>query len=612
MVESPEHLASEVGERAHAGSMTEFIKFLRTRIPRVTASELGFYRVVFGLIFLFTFNSLRLPPDSWPQEFHLRNSWLADWAWLHSLATQPFKVEQLQQWITWALVLFTIGLLTRPAYWCMAAGLVVWTLVRLQRTGAHPWAVALVTIVCLLPVRWGDGFSVDEMVRRWLGRGLSVRQRGRAYGFALWIPGLVFGTAMAAAGSAKLRSGGLEWITAGTVKYYFVTDARYAPVDWGLWIASHHPAAVLFSFLAVATELSMAAAPVFRSYRARLPFAVAGFGLLLGFHLFQNERWWAWWMLWAMFYIPWPGLFRLIRRAIPAHVVLIDGECARCRLTARIIGGLDWFNRLRFEALQDERITTRRGLAGANLLDSMHAVGRDGRVTRGFRAYLSVGTSLPILWPLLPLGALLLIGDIGERIYARIARSRKRKPIDRCDFQLARKPSTRVTALHGGIALFVIAIQVVASAGDIELEPLMSSYPMYSSTYASIEDFESKNPIPPFYSFSIDVDGQDRDVTALVESLELDELFRDELTRLDGRVSLTPEAEARLHIGIDRLEAATGLKQESLSLKVDQRAFDWRRGIFYWKKRGAVVGTLLIPSLEFKPGQARQVSSIQH
>lgn len=583
------------------------LAFLTRRIPIVTASEIGFFRVVFGILLWHAFRSLALSSDPFPRELHLTRSWLADWEWVHWLASHPETVARLEALTLATMSLFIIGLWARLMFWLLAAELMVWTLVRLQHTGTHPWAVAFIAVICLLPIRWGDGFSVDEMIRRWRGRALRFQRRGRSYGFALWLPGLIFGTAMAAAGVAKLRRSGLDWILSGAVKYHFVTDAENAPVDWGLWIASQPELAVAMSLLAVATEISLGLGPLFRGYLARLPLGLAGLGLLLGFYLFQGELWLAWWMLWALFYLPWPFVFRLLKRMIPAHVVLIDDDCPRCRASARVLSGLDWFDRIRFESLQSVRARTRYGISGTNekLLQTMHTVCcRDHRVVRGYRAYLHVARSLPVCWPLVPVGSLLLLGNLGERLYAWLAVRRRHMRGEVCALQSGvRPPSLRLSGIHASIVILVCALQLTASAARIEVEPLMSDYPMYSDTYESTADFDRRVRHGVFSLLAV-IDGQEIDATALFQRLKVDGIFRSALERLVWGEYVSEDMKAGFLRGVSLVESDIGGKLTRISLKADQQTFDWTRGRFDWKYRDTVIGTLDLQPLTFQRNPA--------
>ena len=524
------------------------IRFIGRRIHPITARELGFFRVVFAALLWTVFSRLRLPLEPFPRTLHINRSPLADWEWVHWLATQPSVVAQLEHIILGSIVVFGFGLLTRAVYPLLVLQLTVWTLIRIQHADSHVWAVAVVTAWGLLAVRWGDAVSLDETMRRLRGRSTSRQPRGRGYGFALWLPGLVFGTAVAAAGIAKLRASGIEWVLGGAVKYHFVTDAANAPNDWGLWIASHHWAAVIFSLLAVGTELSLGVAPLVRTNRGRLPLAIASLALLSGFYVFQGIFWSAWWMVWALFFLPLASLLRLLRRLIPAHVVIIDGDCPRCRRTGRLLRALDWFDRVRLVTVDDAlgEAELVKDVERDELLSSMHVVCRDGTRVKGYGAYLHVAASLPPLWPLLPVAALPGIRALGEAVYARLAATRPRRAAAPCAVPLGRSACVGLTPTQLAVVGLVCTLQASASVARLELDPLMSDYPMYSDTYASTVDFDRvvRNP-----SFIGEWNDRREDLTAVLGRLGLDEVVRDALLEAnqEGGTNNTAERlEARI------------------------------------------------------------------
>jgi hypothetical protein len=166
----------------------------------------------------------------------------------------------------------------------------------------HVMSVLLVTLVALLPVRWGDALSVDAWTFRRFGRGLS-RPASRGYGFAIWLPTFVFGLAFAAAAWSKLREG-TAWILNGTVKYHFVSDSEQALVPWGLAIVDSHALAVAMSGGAVAIELVVITAAFSRSPGYRAVCGLLALALLCGFALFQGVIWPAWWVL-LLGFLPW-------------------------------------------------------------------------------------------------------------------------------------------------------------------------------------------------------------------------------------------------------------------------------------------------------------------
>ena len=575
------------------------IGFLQTRISPINARELGFIRVVFAILLGITFPTLNLPVGHFPRELHTNHAPLADWEWVHWLASQPNLAPQLETWIFWSIVVFGLGMFTRFMYPLLVLELTVWTLVRLQHTGTHLWLVALITMWGLLTIRWSDGFSLDEIFRR-LRHGRTVpHRRGRGYGFAIWLPGLVWGIAMAAAGISKLRNSGIEWVIGGAVKYHFVTDSIQAPTDWGLWVATHHWAAVLFSLAAVSTEISLGFSPLIKTYIRRLPLAVAGFGLLVGFYVFQNERWYAWWMLWALFFIPWPAIVRQIRERIPAHTIIIDGDCPRCQRTGRVLLALDWFDRLHIitveEALANDYLN--RQETRNDLLASMHVLCRRRRTTvKGYRGYLHIAASLPLLWPLLVFGALPGIRSIGEAVYARFAATRPRRSTEPCPVAPRLVACKKLTPFQTSFVGIALLLQVSASLFRIEVEPVMSDYPMYSNTYESTDDFDRRTELLRF-SYIGETNGDQVNISQILDDLDLDGPVRDALLEV-SRHGLTEEENTPLTKAIERLNASAEEQYDRVELRADRRAFDWTNGVFYWKARNELIAAFELGSFE--------------
>ncbi|MGE3274353.1 MAG: hypothetical protein AB7O67_04520 [Vicinamibacterales bacterium] len=452
--------------------------WLARRIPPVTATELGLFRVLFAAGLWFTVRELRLPQVPFPREMHLEVHPLAQFDWVHALASRPDLVGLLETTALVLIAVFAIGIATRLTFGALVLLLTAWTLVRLTQTGTHNWAALLVALWAMLPVRWGDGLSVYAWWRRHRGRPLPGGRRTR-YGYALWIPGLVFGSAMAAAGASKLLHGGVGWITNGTVKYVFVIDSPRAATDWGLWVAGHHWAAVALSAGAVFTELTMVLAVFVRRPLARLPFAVLGLGLLLGFWVFQGELWYAWWTLYLAFFVPWPSLFRRLHRL----------------------------------------------------------TGQAGATTEGA--------------PAEPAHALL-------------------------------------TAPQWAALTAVVGLQVLGTLLRTEIAPVLSDYPMYSTTYASVAEFRERAAEPPAYRFAIRLeDGTEHDAMGVATRLGLLDSLQEahaELQEDGGSV----EARRRLDAAGRALTKELGVPVAAVVVRVDQREFDFDRGRFTWAVRDAL------------------------
>lgn len=320
---------------------------LATRgIPELPAEVLGFFRIFYAAFLFIALSGRRL---------QIRDGFTAGdpsfrWAWVDWLVSRPDLVARLENAILLLLVLFAVGLMTRVAYALIAAGLTIWIVIMLQQdTNIHAWEVAFLTVLCLIPVPWGIAFSLDETIRRWRGRGHRAGARGKDLGFAVWMPGFIMGAVWAGAALTKVQVSGLQWMLGGAVKYHWVIDAPQAPVDWGLWVASHHWAAVVMSFLGVGLEAAfILAAFVSRSGARTLLASSIGGALVAGFYLFHGVLWWTWCLVLLLFAVPWHGLFNVVSSFVPERIYRVDLSSPSSRRNARVWHGLDWFNKLRF------------------------------------------------------------------------------------------------------------------------------------------------------------------------------------------------------------------------------------------------------------------------
>ena len=271
-------------------------------VPSLSARAMGQFRLVFALL-LFYVVAID-PPRATPLALQRSYSWLADWSWVHSLASNAAACQGVHAATLLAIACFAIGLQTRAAYIVAVAGLFISRLIDLHSNGTHDWDLPLLTLAVLTVVPWGDGFSLD----RRLPRGSDdQRTRAQAYGLPICLPGLTSGLALAAAAYAKIANSGLAWITSGAVRYHFVEDAANAPVDWGLWVASQPHVAMLLSLGAVLREAGFIANVFVRSAAGRLAFGGAGLLFFAGLYMFQGVFWQPWIMLLVVF-LPWTRL----------------------------------------------------------------------------------------------------------------------------------------------------------------------------------------------------------------------------------------------------------------------------------------------------------------
>jgi predicted DCC family thiol-disulfide oxidoreductase YuxK len=114
---------------------------------------------------------------------------------------------------------------------------------------------------------------------------------------------------------------------------------------------------------------------------------------------------------------------------IPAPIAIVfDGQCAFC---LRSLRWLQRFDRHAVMRLYDSHDTGRIAatfpmLAGADFENAMFAVTADGRVFRGYFAVEALLRAMPAPWPLLLPFRMPGVSAIGSRLYALVARNRRR------------------------------------------------------------------------------------------------------------------------------------------------------------------------------------------
>lgn len=288
------------------GGAPRLAQWIGERIPGASPEAVALFRIVFGALLLIIV--LRRPVvAAWAAEPSNVIS-PAQHALLQLFVYAPWMVDGLRWWLVFWGGLFIAGAFARLAFACLTAGVFAWALLYTTTTTYHTVSSLLLALLVLQWSHWSDAWSVDAWRR---GHG-TPRATPKAYGYTVWVPGMVLGVVFAAAAVAKLRDSGVAWILNGTVKYHFLSDSIQAMVDWGLWIGRHHGLSVLLSFGAIAIEALVIVAVLMGAYRYRLAAGAAALGLLLGFTLLQGLFWPAWWLL-LLSFLPW----HLIRG--PAH-----------------------------------------------------------------------------------------------------------------------------------------------------------------------------------------------------------------------------------------------------------------------------------------------------
>jgi hypothetical protein len=332
----PPKLAARIPLRTlfiHPGdAVASLLRSIAGRIPAGSAEQVAALRIVFGVALLAVFLQQRVGPASVLQSTNALTS-------LHQWLIAPFvRAPKLTQWVLpWLLlwsVLFIAGAASRLSYLMLTVGAFAWAALMTTRLGYHMVSALLVALLCLIPSRWGDAWSVDAWWRR---RNLRVPANATSpqeYGYTIWMPGVVVGIIFAAAAVAKLHESGIAWILNGTVKYHFLSDAASAPLDWGLRVGLYPKLAIALSFFAILIESLIVFGAFARRYVYRASAGMAGVALLSGFALFQGLFWPAWWLLLVSF-LPWHWLVRHSSSGQPANASAPD--IARLRLQPLIV-----------------------------------------------------------------------------------------------------------------------------------------------------------------------------------------------------------------------------------------------------------------------------------
>lgn len=278
-------------------------------VPEISAGALGLFRIVFGVGLLYTIAGPYL--ESLGSTVELQDQWWVDFAPLRALAESAAALSAVKSVTTIALVLFAVGFLARAAYLVAVIGV---SLLVLQ-VGGHDWLLVAAVVPALVVVPWGDGLSVDELIRRRRGHDPRAERVGQRYGFGIWLPGVMLGIALLAAAYAKVVTSGVDWALGGAVQYHFVEDGQQAPTTAGLWIASHSAVAVVFSTIGFLTEAAFIAHAFFRNEWVRATFGLAVTMLFAGFFLFQGVFWLPWWVILTAL-LPWGSIHHVVMRGL--------------------------------------------------------------------------------------------------------------------------------------------------------------------------------------------------------------------------------------------------------------------------------------------------------
>ena len=108
--------------------------------------------------------------------------------------------------------------------------------------------------------------------------------------------------------------------------------------------------------------------------------------------------------------------------------VIYDGQCGFCVRCVRLCRALDVRRVLRYDDATDRSGVHRRfpELAAADFDNAMFVVTPGRLVYRGFHAVRRIARAVPLMWPLLALLYFPGSGWLGPKVYAWVARNRRR------------------------------------------------------------------------------------------------------------------------------------------------------------------------------------------
>ena len=266
--------------------------------------DLGVSRVLFfaGLFAMYAAEDFR-PWGAVSEAFWLP---LPLFSVLHLRPLSPEILGVLQAVWRVALVSSAVGFFSRTST-AIAAALGTYLLGLPHNFGQtyHFDALLVIALAVLACSRAGDACSIDA----WRASRRHPQPSGE-YTWPIRTVWVAMSVVFFAAGLAKLRYGGLAWITSNNMSIlltralYHVSDAD--PITRvGLWIAGHHWVASALAASAVVTEVAFPLALVSR--RARLIFVPAAIAMLIAIRAMMGPTFGGF-LVANVFWVPWHAI----------------------------------------------------------------------------------------------------------------------------------------------------------------------------------------------------------------------------------------------------------------------------------------------------------------
>jgi predicted DCC family thiol-disulfide oxidoreductase YuxK len=349
---------------------------------------------------------------------------------LHLKAFSPPALNVLQTAWRLALTLSAVGLLSRVSM--TVAFLLSTYLFGLPHNFGQTYhfdALLVIVTGILACSRAGDAWSVDALMK-----GRNAPEPNGEYTWPIRMAWVAMALVFFAAGLAKLRYGGLEWVTSDNMTIllrraaYHVSDAD--PISTaGLWIADRPWLSRALAGISLAVELGFVFALFSRTARALM--VPAAFLMLIGIRVLMGPTFGGF-LVANVFWVNWDALGeRLFVWLRPTRrvTVLFDGDCGLCTNVIEAVRRLDLLDAVTALDVTSEwsSIAVRfPALTHAACLADMHVIAANDSVTVGFDGYRELAKVLPLGWFVLPVLYLPGVPAIGRRIYRLVADRRGR------------------------------------------------------------------------------------------------------------------------------------------------------------------------------------------
>jgi len=291
--------------------------------------------------------------------------------------------------------------------------------------------IYVLAILCFTPC--GDGWSVDRLRRLYRGQAVPDSATTSAvYGWGRYVCWSAIALTYSAAGLSKLRTSGLEWMSASNFRGMLYEQTLY-PRGSNFSLALHLVSApdivfVLLAIAAICGEVFFVAVLFSRYARLILPGTI--FLMHVGIILLQNIVFFDFMLILLIYYdfsVVIKKFGEWLRNRKPKQV-LYDGLCPFCRRTVRVLAAMDLFRRLEFVDFRALNLVEYGQTHGVTLtaeaLDSEMYVMSGGKSYGGFEGYRQMALSIPALWPLVPFLFLPGMATIGKWVYGYIAHNR--------------------------------------------------------------------------------------------------------------------------------------------------------------------------------------------